>query len=116
MPGTDCVHFVRGRCLYQEALNPGLNEAWQCGVLRSLEREYDHTLNRAEAFGLSEAKAARLVQGRMSMPKWSAERCPAQGERPLGVHDAEACDGLRGLVCVWLLPECPGRCRHFKTE
>lgn len=112
LPGRHCVHYRRGRCLYQESLNPGYHTAWRCRVLGALEDEYDSVLTRAEAFGLGEKKAAELI--RMRLGRGTPVRMPecAVGSR-MTLEDALACDGLVDQACLWRLPECPGRCHRY---
>jgi hypothetical protein len=113
LPAASCEHFLSGRCLFEERLNPGLHREWQCAVLRAWEGEYDDVLSRADAFGLDPGAALRLWAqraGRMGRP---ARICPdlaPGGEEPLG------CALAWELLCLRKVPACPGRCAHYRLR
>jgi hypothetical protein len=86
-PGHGCRYFDQGRCLYEEALNPGWDRTLACRVLAALEEGYDHFLAQAEGFGLGDGQAGALLQRRMERILARGDLCPdfapageAQGE------------------------------------
>lgn len=107
-----CAHYVRGRCLRAEALNPGLNEEHLCPRLCQLMREWDDFLDRAEMFGLEEDVAMRIWEGRHHT---SLERCP-HGPGSLVEGDGMACDFLHQSLCLLRLPRCAARCAHYQRK
>ncbi|MUM78365.1 hypothetical protein GKC30_12040 [Pseudodesulfovibrio sp. F-1] len=111
LPGDVCRHHMRGRCLYEEHLNPGYCAAWRCMAIARWESAFDDFLVRAERFDLGQEQAASLWERRFSrmIRSFDCERYePDSGEEmPACVH---LCDGL----CCQALPPCEGRCRHFR--
>lgn len=110
LPGNDCHHFVHGRCLYEEHLNPGYNRRWRCSVLLSWEDSYDDFLLRAEAFQLEAATAAGLWEGRIER---LVEAAPGCGDFVSGGDGATGCANAVSELCLAALPVCEGRCRKF---
>ncbi len=122
-PGHGCRYFDQGRCLYEEALNPGWDRSLACRVLAALEEGYDHFLAQAEGFGIGEGEAGALLQRRMERILARGDLCPdfapagagagAGDEEDAGLPD---CALRRGLVCLRALPACPGTCSRFKPH
>ena len=111
LPGDGCRHFQAGRCLYEEHLNPGLDEALRCIVVRRLGRAFDDFLLRADNMGLGEEQAGRLWQARF--PATLAKEGNCQDYLP---GDSEAfpdCLHAAGELCLLAFPVCPGRCHRF---
>ncbi len=111
LPGVGCRHYDRGRCLYEEALNPGYHRRWRCVVLLRWESAYDDFLERADRFGLSEAGLPELLRRRFERLTGEDVDCPdyapgADGSLP-------ECRLLHEELCLLKLPECEGVCRHF---
>ena len=115
LPGTGCRYYNRGRCLYEERLNPGYHEAWRCRVLTAWERAFDDFVDRAEAFDLGQDRAADLW--RLRMRRLGPDGCeafvPAGQRAPVSVVP---CAHAQEDLCLLALPECGGRCRRYEPE
>lgn len=113
MPGDACRFWVAGRCLYEEAMNPGLRTEFSCTVLRALEGRFDEFVVRGEILGLTSEEAGRIWEQRMAQAlniDWDCanfDSLPEDGGEVLCRHFIEG-------VCVLRLPRCPGRCRHHE--
>jgi hypothetical protein len=111
MPADDCRHHCRGRCLYEERLNPGYQRNWRCGVMMQWEAAFDDFLHRAEAFSVGpeqvgklwKTRFERLVGHKPDCPKFQAD---ASGVPPFCRHHHDA-------LCLLGLERCEGRCRRF---
>ncbi len=108
LPGYNCRFYLFGHCTYEEFLNPGYNLDWGCPVIAELEQSYDHLLHQAEVFNLSEARAGRIWERRLSTwaPIWDCQQYVPEEEN-------EGCLYLLHCQCVLSMPFCPGVCRHF---
>lgn len=112
LPGLGCVYYARGRCLYEEELNPGYNQALRCKVLLHWEAAYDDFLCRVDAFALDQdavpdlwrRRFERLVQEQYGCDDF--EHAPGAGP--------PACAFVMDGLCLLRLPRCEGRCRRFK--
>jgi len=111
LPGDVCHHHVRGRCLYEEHLNPGYSSAWRCRAISGWESAFDDFLVRAERFDLSQGQAASLWERRFIR---MIRSCDCDRYEPDGGADLPACVHVRDGLCCLALPPCPGRCRHFR--
>ncbi|MBU1001492.1 MAG: hypothetical protein KKE73_03105 [Proteobacteria bacterium] len=113
-PACACGHYQLGRCLYEERLNPGFRDRWRCRVLTKWEKAYDDFLLRAEAFHLELANAVELWEARLERLLVQARQCPdyAGGAEESATGCLNEIEGL----CLRLLPECQGRCRHYTTD
>lgn len=111
LPGTDCRYHVQGRCLYQERLNPGYNQAWRCRVVQGWEASYDDFLLRAEAFRLEAATAAGLWESQVERMVRRGPRCP---DYDPGGEGVTGCTHALDELCLLAVPACRGRCRHFE--
>lgn len=111
LPGTGCRFYVRGRCLYEERLNPGYATGWRCGVLARWEEVYDDFLSRAEAFGVEDANVPGLWRDRFERLMREKTHC----ERYVYADDREppCCANAHDRLCLLELPPCEGRCRKF---
>ena len=111
LPGHGCRFFARGRCLYEERLNPGYTKKWRCGVLLRWESVYDDFLVRAEAFGLEEDELSELWRERLERLMLQEGRC----ERYVYSRHVElpSCGNSHETLCLLDLPRCEGRCRRF---
>jgi hypothetical protein len=111
MPGDACRHHTRGRCLYEEHLNPGYCSLWQCRAFAHWESAFDDFLARAELFGLEQERVASLWERRFARiaHAFDCDRYSActGADTPVCIH---ARDGL----CRLALPVCEGRCRHYR--
>jgi len=114
LPGQGCQHHLSGHCLYEERLNPGYMQDWRCRVLSRWESAFDDFLARAESFGIKPDAVPDLWGRqfeRMARDVFDCKQyvCCHAGEPPACIHEL---DGL----CMLVLPECRGRCRHYKVE
>lgn len=114
LPAPGCSHFLRGRCLYEEHLNPGYHADYRCVVLTRLGEVYDTFLNQADAFGLDEALAGDIWQKRLGQLSEADTGC--QEHEPGDTEGFPDCAHCLGDVCVLRLPACGGRCQHFSTS
>ncbi len=124
MPGVRCRFHVQGRCLYEERLNPGLNESWRCRVLAAWEEEYERFLTQAETFNLDIGAGAgvwssrfrKMLRARRPCPNFEAAPCLAcpQGAVIEDEDAAVACVHVLGGLCLLALPACPGLCSREK--
>ena len=111
LPGTACRHYERGRCLYEEALNPGYHRQWRCAVLLGWEAAYDEFLERADSFGLGESELPGLMRRRFERLTDGEVACADyQGGADASLPE---CRLLVGDLCLLRLPECSGVCRRF---
>ena len=139
LPGIHCEFYERGRCLYEERLNPGLHEAWQCAVLAGLVREYDRFLAQTEHFDIDDGTALRILEKRLDSsavalkgcdrfvpqpcdgpgcpecPASSCRGCGSEDLPPQGTDEAFhlACVHALDTVCVLELPVCGGVCERY---
>ncbi len=111
LPGSACRHFERGRCLYEEALNPGYNRQWRCAVLVGWEAAYDEFLDRADRFGIRESELAGLLRRRFERLTGAEVDC--EHYAPGADASLPECLLLVGELCLLKLPECGGVCRNF---
>lgn len=111
LPGLGCRHHVLGRCLYEDALNPGYHRQWRCAVLQRWEAVYDDFLERAERFGLEEGSAADLLARRFERLTAEEVDCPDYAPGP--EESLSGCRLLHEELCLLRLPECGGLCRHY---
>ena len=114
LPGAECRFFIRGRCLYEERLNPGYTQSWRCQVTARWESAYDDFLSRAERFGVEEAAAGDLWSAQFQRMARDVFHC----RRYVYAHDlsAPSCRNHDAGVCTMDLPRCAGRCRHFQLQ
>ncbi|WP_232286142.1 hypothetical protein [Solidesulfovibrio carbinoliphilus] len=111
LSGQGCRHFLAGRCLYAEHVNPGLEEGFVCVVVHRLGRAFDDFLLRAENLGLGEEEAGRVWQARF--PATLAKEGNCQDYLPGGTTSFPDCAHAAGELCLLALPACPGRCGRF---
>jgi hypothetical protein len=111
LPGLSCVHYTRGRCLYEEALNPGYHRSWRCTVLLGWESVYDEFLDRAERFALPETHLPDLWRRRFARLSEGEVDCAHYD--PGSEEGVPECRQLHEELCLRLLPECAGQCRHY---
>lgn len=114
LPAADCRHHAMGRCLYEEALNPGYHTAYRCVALLELHGLYDSFLVQADAFGLSENRAAGIWRKRFLEHCRQDTGC--QDHEPGGMNAFPDCAHCLGDVCALRLPPCDGRCRHYSPQ
>lgn len=114
LPGTGCRFYERGRCLYEERLNPGYHEEWRCAVLVRWEGVYEDFLRQAEAFGLTDAAASALWQRRFERLAAAPPECPRFQPGP--TDELPGCALSTEGLCVLALPECAGQCQHFEPR
>ncbi|MBN2140913.1 MAG: hypothetical protein PHV85_01305 [Desulfovibrionaceae bacterium] len=113
LPGRGCRFYQKGRCLYEETLNPGLNRDWRCRVLLAWETAYDDFLGQAEAFSLGRDAAVALWERRFQRLVDLDCECPDYLCLPGA--DLPGCAHALGELCLKALPECPGQCRHYQA-
>ncbi|MBG0789280.1 MAG: hypothetical protein H0S80_02155 [Desulfovibrionaceae bacterium] len=115
LPGDGCRHYIFGRCLYQERLNPGYRRSYRCQVLNRWERAYDDFLNRADAMGVDQESVSGLWAIQFQRMAREAFHC----RNHVFNHDDHrppACRNEMDGLCVLGLPKCGGRCRHFEID
>jgi len=112
LPGDGCRHFEGGRCLYEEHLNPGYQAGYKCRVLVHWESAFDSFLARADNFSVDPSTAPALWEQHFQRTARKTFKC----DRYVFAAEAEApsCRNVRGGLCRLSLPECAGRCRHFR--
>ncbi|MGE4554076.1 MAG: hypothetical protein AB7D57_13270 [Desulfovibrionaceae bacterium] len=114
LPGIACRHHHRGRCLYEERLNPGYHAGFRCVVLESWEAAFEAFVDRAEAFGLDQSDAAGIWRRRMDGLMAGARDC---GDYLASdVDDGPGCVHFLGGLCVLRLPACEGLCPRFEPD
>jgi len=114
LPGDGCLHHIRGRCLYQEHLNPGYSTEWQCRVLLHWEDAYDNFLLRADALNVSQDAVPDLWGRQFERLARQTFDCDKYKYGPdCGVP---ACSHVHDGLCHQALPQCQGRCRHFALQ
>lgn len=111
LPGVGCRHFSAGRCLYEEHLNPGLDEGNRCVIVLRLGRAFDDFMVRAENMGLGEEQAARAW--RAMFPDTLAKEGNCQDYLPDDTESFPDCGNASEELCLLAFPVCPGRCRRF---
>ncbi|MEF2231047.1 MAG: hypothetical protein V3571_08975 [Pseudodesulfovibrio sp.] len=112
LPGCGCRHFEGGRCLYEEHLNPGYQAGYRCRVLVRWESAFDSFLARAENFRVDHSSASALWERQFQRTARKTFQC---GDYEFQAEaEAPACRHVRGGLCRLSLPECKGRCRHFR--
>jgi hypothetical protein len=114
LPATGCGHFIRGRCLYEEHLNPGYQAGYRCAVLEKLQAFYDSFLTQADAFGLEESVACGIWEKRLR--ELCQEDTGCQDHKPDAIDSFPGCLNCLEDVCVLKLPECAGRCQNFTSK
>ncbi|GAB7022953.1 hypothetical protein [Desulfovibrio brasiliensis] len=114
MPAGTCRHYVKGRCLYEELLNPGYQQDWRCVVMLRWEEAFDEFLHRAEAFGVEHDRVARLWEARFK--RLAGDRPKCERFRPAPDVDPPCCLHHHEALCLLGLPECEGRCRHYRAK
>jgi hypothetical protein len=112
LPGDGCRYFVRGRCLYEECVNPGLRPEFSCAVLTLLEERFDAFVIRGERFGLTCEEAGRIWERRWAGPLSADWDCADFLPQPEDADEA-GCGNLLDGICLPRLPVCPGRCRRY---
>jgi len=114
LPGDGCRHYVFGRCLYEERLNPGYRRSYRCQVLNRWESAYDDFLSRAEAMGVRQESVPELWEIQFQRMAREAFHCRTH----VFNHDFRppACRHELDGLCVLGLPKCNGRCRHYGAE
>ncbi|SDL13000.1 hypothetical protein SAMN05660337_2191 [Maridesulfovibrio ferrireducens] len=111
MPGHMCRFYKKGKCLYDELLNPGYNAELRCKILVGLEDEYDKLLRQAEAFKLSAEVVSELWDLRIAEHRASTGGChknTMQGEDTYPLCS----DGYED-ICLLEFPRCEGICDKF---
>lgn len=114
LPAPACRHYVRGRCDYEEVLNPGYDPEYRCRVLVRLQQVYDTFLAQADAFDLDESKATGIWEKRFR--EVCSEDTGCQEYEPDDTNSYPGCALCLGDVCVFRLPECGGRCRNYTPK
>ncbi|WP_027184912.1 hypothetical protein [Desulfovibrio inopinatus] len=114
MPGTNCIHYAKGRCLLTEHQNPGLDQEIRCRELRRLGKEFDDFLVHAEHFDIGEDVATRILQERMQKSLQRQTHC--QAYHPGDTDSLLGCAHALGDLCAQSLPRCPGRCPAFSAK
>lgn len=115
LPGHGCRFWTAGRCLYEEAVNPGLRREFACTVLLALEGRFDEFVARGEILGLSGEQAGRIWERRMAQALnigWDCANFTALRDEAGDVLCGRYIEG----VCLLRLPPCPGRCRRYEPS
>ncbi len=113
-PASGCAHFILGRCLYEEHLNPGYQAGYRCLALERLQKGYDSFLNQVDAFGLDDARASGLWEKRFL--ELCREDTGCQDHEPDDRKDFPGCRHSLEDICVLRLPACAGRCRNYTPK
>lgn len=116
-PGRHCRFFDKGRCLYEEHLNPGYHRRFRCTVLARFEREFDHWLARSDNFQLGPDVARSVWRDKfraMAAGVPCSKHIPCLDSRNDESPDTLVnCALIREGVCLDELPVCEGVCTHF---
>lgn len=113
LPGQGCRYWSGGRCLYEERLNPGLEQTFRCTLLRCYEKRLDDFVQQVECFGLPEDEAGRIWRDRIAQSVDNNWECADF----LSCEDTSGqtlCGHFRDGLCRLRLPVCIGRCRRFE--
>jgi len=115
-PNDDCLFLWRGRCLYEEHLNPGYHTAWQCAELLHWQEEYDVFLCRAEMQELSAEEASAVWKKQFEEILSNPYTCPRFSYKS-GEEPPECSFRLRQL-CLLGVPACTksGTCPNYKKQ
>lgn len=114
LPPLGCRSYHLGRCLYEEQLNPGLNQGLRCVVQLGWEAAYDDFLGRADSFGLDEAGLLDLWRARFERMATGSIPCPQYAPAP--VEALPECRHLFVDICLLRLPPCAGRCVNYRLR
>lgn len=114
LPACGCRSYYLGRCLYEEQLNPGLNQSWRCVVQVRWEAAYDEFLSRVENFGLAETELMGLWRSRFERMVSVNVNCPQY--EPAPVESLPECRHLFEDLCLLRLPLCAGRCVNYRLH
>lgn len=114
LPARGCRHYLRGRCQYEEHLNPGYHKSYRCTVLDRLQNLYDGFLAQADAFGLDETQACGIWEKRFGA--LCREDTGCQAYEPDDTKTFPGCLHCLGDVCELKLPGCGGRCENFTPK
>lgn len=112
LPGDGCRFWVRGRCLYAEFVNPGLEVSVHCAVLGALDGQFDNFLDRCERLGLKEETMGEIWKRRCAAffdGPWPCVRYLPHSDPQYG----QQCQFFLESLCLLCFPLCPGRCRRF---
>ncbi len=117
-PGKKCRHYSHGRCLREEAVNPGLRREHVCLELLRLEERYDALLKRLDAFELSERRSMDLLSKLLERHKEQGGRCERKVTAPEPDREGNALDCVHALghVCLLQMPACEGVCRYYEPS
>lgn len=110
LPARNCVFYKQGFCVRQEMLNPGLDPCTRCRVISTLENGFDHLLQQAENFELSQDQVHSIWKKRMGESVSWEEYCAAY--EPCSRED-DRCAFLLGNACYRMFPACQGICRFY---
>lgn len=113
LPARNCIFFRSGRCVYEEALNPGLDPEMQCLVLTELEKKYDHLLTQAEIFDLNTREVEKIWSGRFGEVVSWGMFCDIYEPRN---DEDDRCLRLFGNACMLLFPGCQGICSWYTVK
>jgi hypothetical protein len=114
LPAFGCRSYYQGRCLYEEQLNPGLNQDYRCVVQLGWEAAYDDFLNRADNFGLDETELMRLWSARFERMVSEGVACPQYV--PTTAEALPECRHLFVDICLLRLPMCAGHCINYRLR
>jgi len=112
LPAGECYHYIVGRCLYEERLNPGYRKSYRCQVLNRWESAYDDFLVRAEAMGVEQESVPGLWDIQFRRMARDAFHCRTHMFN--NDFNPPACSHELDGLCVLGLPKCSGRCRHYQ--
>jgi len=114
LPGDGCLHYLGGRCLYQEHLNPGYATQWRCRVIMHWEDAFDEFLLRVEAMNVAQDAVPDLWSKKFERLARQTFDCEEyvygpESTPPACLHGYES-------LCKLSLPGCEGRCRHYEVK
>ncbi|MCG8532526.1 MAG: hypothetical protein MI749_17945 [Desulfovibrionales bacterium] len=118
LPGIHCAYYIQGRCFYEEHINPGDHEEWQCTEIRRILHEYDDFVERADRFSLDDEEAGKLWEVHEESLPLVGTLCPSYCPNPCKQCGKEGqitdCEHEQALICILQLPVCTGVCRRYK--
>jgi len=110
LPAHNCIFFRSGRCVYNEALNPGFDPELQCHVLLELETRYDKLLTQADVFDLNSEQVQKIWAGRFGeIVSWEMFCDIYEPKNP----EDDRCLCLFGNACIVRFTRCRGICSSY---
>lgn len=112
-----CAYYVKGRC--RRPTSPQSIEAWRCRVLKERRRLSRVTMNdlaRLSRFQVdSPSRALERARQRIVEKTFVEMRRVVCPDRIPPAGPGQICGRQDSINCLWLMPQCPGRCEHYFT-